>query len=245
MKRTNLITIVVLSTIIFTSCQPEKTLESKLSLDDFEAVTLGGNTVSSDLANASFINGNATFTVDKDGVWNGGIVCSAQTDTVTADYTNQYSSITGTGAPESNYISKQYGVVYGPGSFTCPKNAFGDYTIQSIMVTNNTYAYRVMEQGNAFAHKFAAGDWFKVIITGFKNEIQTGQVEFYLADFRDNKSILIKKWTKVDLSKLGAVDKVTFTFDSSDVGQFGINTPTYVCIDNIYFSQSYYLPLSN
>jgi hypothetical protein len=245
MKKTNLFMIVALSTFLFTSCQPEKTLESKLSLDDFEAVTLGGNTVSSDLANASFVNGNATFTVDKDGVWNGGIVCSAQTDTITADYTNQYSSITGTGAPESNYISKQYGVVYGPGTFTCAKDPFGYFSIQSLMLTNSTYAYRVMQNGNAFAHKFAADDWFKVIITGYKNNVQTSPMEYYLADFRNGKSFILKTWTKVDLTALGEVDKVTFTFDSSDKGQFGINTPTYVCIDNIYFSQSYYLPLSN
>jgi hypothetical protein len=61
-----------------------------------------------------------------------------------------------------------------------------------------------------------AGDWFKLIITGFLNKAQTAVVEYYLADFRDGKSFLSNKWNKVDVSALGKVDKVVFTFDSSD-----------------------------
>ncbi len=112
------------------------------------------------------------------------------------------------------------------------------------MLTNSTYTYRTILNGNTFSKKFVTGDWFKVIITGYKNGIQTGQVEYYLADFRNGKSFILKTWTSIELSGLGGeVDKVIFTFDSSDKGQWGINTPTYVCIDNIYFTQNYSFPL--
>jgi hypothetical protein len=242
MKTSKIILAIATIGLLLTSCEEKNQPQTKISLDDFESVYLPSNNASADSTNAKFVGGNGVFTVNAGGFWNGGIVCSAQTDTITSDYTN-YSSITGTGAPESNYISKQYGFVYGPGSFTCSKDPFGYFSIQNIMLTNSTYTYRVIQTGNAFARKFVAGDWFKVIITGTKNGVQSGQVEYYLADFRNGKSFILKTWTKVDLTALGEVDKVTFTFDSSDTGQYGINTPAYVCIDNIYFNQTYTLPL--
>ena len=243
MKTSKLILAIAVFGFLLTSCVKEEKLQTKFYLDDFEKVKLGIELVSSDSANAKFVDGNAMFTVDEGGVWNGGIVCSAQKDTLTADYTNQYSSITGSGAPIGNGLSKQYGVVYGPASLICPKDSLGYFFIHSIMLTNSTYAYRVIQNGNTFAHKFAAGDWFKVIITGYKDNIQSGQVEYYLADFRNGKSFILKTWTNIDLATLGEVDKVTFTFDSTDKSAGWLNTPSYVCIDNIYFSQNFSFPL--
>ena len=46
-------------------------------------------------------------------------------------------------------------------------------------------------------------------------------------------SYIIKDWTSIDLSSLGVADSISFTVASSDIGQFGINTPTYICIDNV------------
>ncbi|MEI8272869.1 MAG: DUF4465 domain-containing protein [Paludibacter sp.] len=242
MKKTNFLYAIAIVAILFSACQPEPKLESKLSLDDFETVNLPSDNVTVDSTNAKFVNGNGVFSVNSGGIWNGGIVCSAQTDTVSGDYTNQYSSISGTGAPESNYISTKYGVVYGNGRFTCAKDPFGYFTIKSMMLNNSTYTYRTLVNGNAFSRKFVAGDWFKVSIIGYKNNVQSGSVDYYLADFRNGKTFILKTWTIVDLTSLGEVDKVSFDFDSSDKGQW-INTPTYVCIDNIYFTQNYSYPL--
>ena len=41
------------------------------------------------------------------------------------------------------------------------------------------------------------------------------------------------QWTDVDLSILGDVYGLSFDYESSDIGSFGINTPTYFAIDNI------------
>ena len=41
-------------------------------------------------------------------------------------------------------------------------------------------------------------------------------------------------WTDLDLSQAGFLKYLVLSFDSSDKGAFGINTPTFVCIDNIY-----------
>jgi hypothetical protein len=243
MKATKLFFAISILGIVLTSCKTEPSDNTKVTLVDFEDVILNSNGISSDSTNSKFVSGNSTFLVNTGGFWNGGIICSSDKDTVTSGYINEYSAITGSGAMEGLVRSNQYGVVYTPGTFNCPADKNGYFSIQSIMLTNSTYAYRDMLNGSPYSKKFAAGDWFKVIITGYKMNIVTSKTEFYLADFQNGKSFLLNSWTKVDLSALGQVDKVTFTFDSSDKGQYGINTPQYVCIDNISFKQTYSLPL--
>ena len=68
----------------------------------------------------------------------------------------------------------------------------------------------------------------------------TKTVEFYLADFRfsdNSQDYIVDTWTSVDISSLGAVNQLTFKFESSDNGTFGMNTPAYVCIDDIVYNE--------
>ena len=232
MKSGKLILSVVALAFVLVSCQPEK--QTKTTVVNFEDVTLNAAGISPD---TSFVSGNSTFKIIDKKFWNGGIVCSSNSDTLTTGFQNQYSSITASGAESSSHFA----VVYTPGAFTCPADIYGNFTIKSMYMTNSTYAYVDMKNGSDFSKKFATGDWFKVIVTGYLNSTETSKVEYYLADFRDGKTFLSKTWNKVDVSSLGQVDKVTFTFDSSDKGSFGINTPQYVCIDNIEFTQTYIL----
>lgn len=230
MKATKFIFAIGILGLTLVSCKSED--EVKTTVVDFENVVLNSDSISNP---SGFVSGNSTFTLNDGAFWNGGIVCSAKNDTVTAGYNNQYSVIAGSGA----FKSRHYGVVYSPGSFTCPANAEGSYSIKSIMVTNSTYAFLDMKNGTPGVSKvFTTGDWFKVIIKGFKSKVQTNSVDVYLADFRNGKNIMLKSWEKVDISSLGQVDSVAFNFDSSDTGSYGINTPTYVCIDNIEFTQT-------
>lgn len=216
-------------TFLFNACQSDETLTT---ISDFENVPLGSNGVSTV---TSFSSGNCSFSGDPTKFWNGGIVCSSNRDTVTSGYLNQYSCIAGSGALKTS----KFGVLYAPGSFTCPANENGAYTIKSIMVNNTTYAYLDMKMGNPpFSKKFVSGDWFKVSIKGFKSKIETAGVDVIMADFRDGKTFIMNKWQKVDLNALGKVDSVAFSLSSSDNGNFGMNTPAYVCIDNIEFTQT-------
>ena len=60
-------------------------------------------------------------------------------------------------------------------------------------------------------------------------------INVYLADyqFSDNSlDYIIKDWTWVDLTSLGASDSLSFSLSSSDNGMFGMNTPAYFCLDN-------------
>ncbi len=61
-------------------------------------------------------------------------------------------------------------------------------------------------------------------------------VDFYLADYRFSNNLqdyIIGDWQTVNLSSLSGASKLQFSFDSSDVGLDGINTPTYVAVDNL------------
>jgi len=67
--------------------------------------------------------------------------------------------------------------------------------------------------------------------------VLTGSEDFYLADYRVPSSVaqpyVISQWTTVDLTPLGNATSLEFALTSSDVGQFGMNTPAYFAMDNL------------
>jgi len=231
--------------LLFTSCQPN--VELKTTLVDFENVTLKdsvwngsdlsgvktGTDYKSDIQLSSILFSNTFSPSDWGGSWKG-FAFSAKKDSKTTGWNNQYSVIAGGGAINS----KQFALAFDSATISCPVNADGAYSIKSMMLTNSTYAYWEISLGG-FGKKFVANDWFKVIITGYLNNVKTSSVDYYLADFRDGKTFISNTWNKVDVSALGKVDKITFTFDSTDKDPiYGMNTPAYVCIDNIEFTQT-------
>ena len=112
-----------------------------------------------------------------------------------------------------------------------------DKIFDHVYITNSTYAALSMQNGDGFAKKFtsADNDWFKVTIKGFDHSgTEKGSLDFYLADFRSSNSIgVLTEWKKVDLSSLGAVQRIEFTMSSTDNGAWGMNTPAYFCIDDL------------
>ena len=239
MKKNNFFLAIISFGLFFASCQPET--EIKTTLIDFEDVALVDSVWNgSDLSGGYTIN-NSIFKNSYDSASFGGFTmyfwsgfaCSAKKDTQTGGFFNQYSVIAGSGA----LSSKQFALAYDSASVTCSANENGNFKIASAMITNSTYAYLDMLNGSDYSKKFTTGDWFKVIITGYLNNVKQSSVEYYLADFRDGKSILSKTWQKVDLSSIGTVDRLSLTFDSSDKTGGWMNTPAYACIDNVVFEQ--------
>ena len=165
-----------------------------------------------------------------------GFACSSLTDTITSGYMNQYSPKAGEGANGS----AQFALAYENGAtFNCTyKEGYTNNTLKSVMVTNGTYVYNEIRDGGAYSKKFESGDWFKVTFTGYKGEAETGSVDYYLADFRDGKTYINKEWVEIDLTPLADATTVMITFDSTDKGQFGVNTPKYVFIDNLTIEQT-------
>ena len=133
--------------------------------------------------------------------------------------------------------SKNYGVVYAAAfNGPCFVTLLSDNPAQvpGFYITNSAYAYNSITGGDAYAKTFGIGDWFSLTITGYDaaGEV-TGTKVYYLADLRDAETAyIIDDWRYVDLSSLGEVSKIGFELNSSDVGDYGMNTPAYFCIDN-------------
>lgn len=164
-----------------------------------------------------------------DSYW-GGFMYTNKSDVTTASSVNN-SAITGKAYTGSVYLTAN-STAYNPAVISFKGEAA--YRVKGMYVTNSTYAYFSMKNGDQFAKKFGEGDWFKLKIKGKdKAGNDTQAVEFYLADFRNGKSELLNQWKWVDLMGLGEVKSVHFELSSTDNGEWGMNTPSYFCIDDI------------
>lgn len=175
---------------------------------------------------------------------NGGIAISRWNDMATANlFQNQcgvYYKDAGTGFG-GHRGSQTFAVATGiESTFSHVPEIFFSNTSEErvfdhMWVTNSTCAVMSMLNGDAYAKKFDLGDWFKLSVYGEKADgTVTGPVEFYLADMRSPSSYgIVTRWTKVNLSVLGAVTKLKFDMSSSDTGAYGMNTPAYFCFDDI------------
>ena len=164
-----------------------------------------------------------------------GWVASNHTDTSNHQpnsYEFPYDAITGRGANGS----ATYAVAFDSSSVRVDLPP-GEHPL-SAQFTNTTYPYYSMLNGDSFAKKFTAGDWFKVTISGLDSSNQpTGTpVDFYLADFRSANpatEYILNTWQSADLTPLGNASSLLFRLSSSDNGAFGMNTPAYFAMDNL------------
>jgi len=222
----------------FTACNPET--EVTTGVITFEDVVLDSSGVFNGKGSVfSFTSDILTCPVaymEQNGYsWWSGIACSNQTNMLKTGLDNQYSVYASSGA----YGSEKFALI-GLDGAPCTFNQ--PVVVKSLMVNNSTYDYCALKDGNdggyGIVTKFKAGDFFNVTVTGFDSKnIQTGQVVVPLAEFRNNQSYICSDWTKISLEALGKVTTLTFTFDSSDKSGEWLNTPTYVCIDNIVYEK--------
>lgn len=219
----------------------------------FDDLTLSPNSFwnGSDLS-GGFVSGPLNFPNDYNESWASwsGWAYSNMSDDSTAGFLNQYSAITAEGFNAAASEGVNYGVGYIPIDFITGENiavpVYFDndesHEIKGLYVTNSTYATLTMEYGDDFTEKFGGEsgndpDFFMLSVLGYVNGTETGPVDFYLADYRfeDNtRDYIIKTWQWIELSSLGEVDSLKFNLVSSDVGFYGMNTPGYFCIDQIY-----------
>ncbi len=234
---------IVLGLFVFTACQKDESDLVETKTVDFESLTLGSTaywngaegTGEFNSSNVKFGNNyNATY-----GSWDG-FAYSQKSDIVTSSSDNQYSVFDG--ANGTNKFAMYY-PPYGADAFASFQAGL-EYTVKSASICNSTYAALTIKNGNSYSKKFGGAtgndkDWFKMTAIGFNAAGDSVKsVDFYLADYRsddNSKDYIVDKWTTVDLSSLGKINKLTFRFTSTDTGDWGINTPTYVCLDNIKY----------
>jgi hypothetical protein len=231
MKKINLMLLaVLLSAKIFS--QTISTFENlSLPVDSFwDGADLTGG----------FASGNAFFNNNYDTsfhAWSG-FVYSNMKDSTTAGYSNQYSAVTASGFNGSN----NYAVAdeYGNAKIRLTGNASGKI-VRGFYVTNTTYAYLSMKNGDSFAKKFGGAtgadpDWFRLRVLGWYNgALKQQAIDFFLADFRftdSTQDYILHDWNWLDLQPLGEVDSLLFNLSSSDTAFGFMNTPAYFAMDN-------------
>lgn len=135
--------------------------------------------------------------------------------------------------------------------------------VDSIDITNSTFSALAVLNGDGPSRRFGDqpgvtispdaprgdfGDFFQVILTGFDqiggqggDGNETGTVIIDLADFRfdtteEDIASVLDTWLTVNLTSLGEVQSIGFTFFTTDSGDFGFNTPVFVAVDNLTFT---------
>lgn len=151
--------------------------------------------------------------------------------TAFGDFADQYQAFPGGG-----FESTAYAIAYTDGAtvgFPAPS------TVAGFRIANTAYAALTMLNGDeyGFSPPLAPGGWFATTATGRLGTTVTGSATYYLADLRTGSSSgVLASWDWFDLSTLGTVDTIEFTFDGSDTGAFGLNTPAYFAMDNLTFA---------
>ncbi|MFK7772544.1 MAG: DUF4465 domain-containing protein [Saprospiraceae bacterium] len=194
--------------------------------------------------NNLFNSGNVSLFNEYFPGWNGwgGWAISSSTDVTTAGYTNDFSAITGAGVDNS----LTYAVTYAStGSIMKLENDAQGEVVNGMYITNGTYAFLSMTDGDGIAKKFGGAtgddeDYFLLTIKKyFGGTLSTDSVNFYLADYRfsdNSQDYIVNEWTWVDLTSLGQADSLAFSMSSTDVGNYGMNTPAYFAVDNVVTS---------
>jgi Domain of unknown function (DUF4465)/PEP-CTERM motif len=181
-----------------------------------------GNSYSSDFG--GYWNGFSYSNVNDSGNFSSGSLGSIN---------YQYSAIPQTGVGGSGVFA-----IVSAGShayFNLPDG----YALQAVSLTNTTYAYLAMRNGDEYGFSRPldrADDFFKVTFTGYDQIGGTGtvlaQVEYSLAQ----AGTILDSWQQLNLSSLGSAKSIRLSFDSSDRSVFSgvsyVNTPTYVAVDN-------------
>lgn len=179
--------------------------------------------------NCKFKQGPFTFTQSYTPKWYSwtGFAISACKDTTFTTFTlGQFHNVAG-GA----YEGDNYCVVYGSGdSISVDKGA----SVQGLYITNSAYSRHSFAFGDSYTKPFSDDScFFKVTITGVKDDNSVVTKDVTLANYHDNAVDYINNWQWIDLSDFGEVKTLKFSFDGSDKGAWGLNTPAYVCIDNL------------
>jgi hypothetical protein len=182
-------------------------------------------------------------TAFNDTLWSAGFVYSNRKTDTSLSYMNDRIAVTQEGYNGStNYLVSFVNIDYTtfqpkPNKIHLKGKAVHK-PVNGFYITNAMYAYKAILRGYFAARPFTrdSNDYFKVTVRGYLNgQLKNDSVDVFLADYRQSNTTgdtLVNTWKWVNLLPLGDVDSLEMTMASTDAGMFGINTPTYFCMDN-------------
>jgi hypothetical protein len=150
-------------------------------------------------------------------------------------FANQYAVYNDAAASGDSFLIYYYDSYNDP----CDIRLKQDVYLSDIKLNLTTYTYASItnEAINDFARVFEDGDYLKVVFTGMKGNEVTGVDEFYVVDFRDGKREMATDWTEYAFVTLGTdYTRVRVTIETTDMGEWGANTPLYIAMDDLTYS---------
>lgn len=165
---------------------------------------------------------SATWTTMFGGCMAGGGCVINEDGSVTAD-------------PDQPYLVAYYSnfAMEGPSNQVMFMDADGKMAFEpvGVYVCNHPWPYYGCEHGDGFSEPFAEGDYFELIAHGVAADGTETTVSMNLVEFTNGELLAANDWTFFDLSSLGEVVSVYFTLNSTDTGNYGMNTAAYFCMD--------------
>ncbi|MBE6203299.1 MAG: DUF4465 domain-containing protein [Rikenellaceae bacterium] len=229
--------VLLLAVVAFVACDNDwvNDVKPRVYIESFEAEFEAGNS-------GDFEYGYETdefkfehFYNEEFGYW-GGFVQTKKFDTDAANglYENQYAVYSASASHGTGALLYYYDSYNEP----CDIVIKGDHILTSVRLNLTTYTYASItnEDINTFARAFTDGDYLKVVFTSLKGDKEVGKVECYVVDYRDGKQLMATRWDIFDLTPLGKdYERVRVKIETTDVGEYGANTPLYIALDELSF----------
>ena len=192
----------------------------------------------SNLQLGSFVSGSYKFdnfySPDYGGYWGNYGYTNMTTTNFDSYFLGQWRNAVGGGANGSANYMVAYPGYYG-GKIYVMNNPDGD-VISGFYINNSAYTVDNIVNGDGMSDDggapFGKGDYLKLIITADNGN----SIDVYLADYRADDEAdryYINEWTWVDLTELGTVKDLSFTFETTKKNSYGPTTATYFCMDNL------------
>ena len=106
-----------------------------------------------------------------------------------------------------------------------------DYYPEHVYICQNSNTMEAITNGGVFnARAFTQDDTLTLIISGLNSSLEeTKRITYHMAvDGEKNNG-----WIKVPLTALGQAAGLSFRMTTTDIGQFGENTPMYFALDGL------------
>ncbi len=169
------------------------------------------------------------------GSWSG-FAQSRKKDMEDASYNNQYSVYNDEAASGDCFMVYYYDSYNDPTDILCRYHGY--YQFKTVRVNLSTISYKAIMEGNAYARAFDEGDYLKVSFIALGADLAEGDaVDYYIVDYRDGKRFVADDWNTVDISSLkGGLWGLRIRIETTDVGEWGANTPLYICLDDLTYT---------
>ena len=165
---------------------------------------------------------NSDWTTNFGGCMAGGGCVIGEDGTVTAD-------------PTKPYLVAYYSswAMEGPSNQVMFVDKDGNTTFKpvGVYVCNHPWPYYGCVHGDGFGRAFEEGDYFELIAHGVDADGNETTTSINLVDYTNGQLNALNDWTFFDLSSLGEVESVYFSLNSTDSGDYGMNTAAYFCMD--------------